>query len=250
MQREIYNELRACMKANQLVVLATVVSGPDPGGQLLIWPGGETLGDLGSPRLNQRAALYAEQILPTGQTGRKSFRWNQDAIDAFFEVYSPAPELIVVGAGHVAIPLVRFAKVLGFRNHVVDPRGTFATRERFQDVDSLLVEWPEEALPKIGLHAGTCIAVLSHDLKIDTPALELALRSPARYIGVLGSRKTHAKRESRLREAGFKDLDLARIHSPIGLDLGGRSAEEIALSVIAEIVAAGNGRATRVTKPE
>ncbi len=238
------------MKANQPVVLATVVSGPVTGSQLLVWSGGETLGDLGSPRLNQRAALYAEQILPTGQAGRKSFRWNQDAIDAFFEVYSPPPELIVVGAGHVAIPLVRFAKGLGFRTHVVDPRETFATRERFQDVDSLLVGWPGEAFPEIGLHAGTCIAVLSHDLKIDSPALALALRSPARYIGVLGSRRTHAKREALLREEGFNDEDLARIHSPIGLDLGGRSAEEIALSVIAEVVAVGNGRATRGTTPE
>lgn len=242
MQREIYDELTSCLAKQELVVLATVVSGPNPGDQLLIWPRGETLGDLGSPRLNQRAALYAEQIIPSCQSGRKTFRWDEDEVDAFFEVVLPAPELIVVGAVHVATPLIQFAKTLGFRTIVVDPRQVFATRERFEGADEILVAWPEEALPEIGLHGGSFVAILSHDLKIDLPALELALRSPARYVGVLGSKKTQAKRLAALREKGFDDDDFARIHSPIGLDLGGRRAEEIALSVMAEMVAVSHGR--------
>ena len=140
---------------------------------------------------------------------------------------------------------IRFAKVLGFRTIVVDPREVFATRERFEGADQILVSWPEEVLPEIGLHGGSYMAILSHDLKIDVPALELALQSPARYIGVLGSKKTHAKRVAALREKGFDDEEIARIHSPIGLDLGGRRAEEIALSVIAEMVAVGHGRSTK-----
>jgi xanthine dehydrogenase accessory factor len=195
--------------------------------------------------LNQRAALYAEQIIPTCQSGRKTFRWNEDEVDAFFEVYLPPPELVVVGAVHVAVPLVQFAKSLGFKTIVVDPREVFAAHQRFEGVDQILVSWPEEALAEIGLHGGSYVAILSHDLKIDVPALELALRSPARYIGVLGSKKTHAKRVALLREMGFDDDEIARIHSPVGLDLGGRRAEEIALSIIAEMVAVGHGRSTK-----
>ena len=245
MQREIYNELKSCLARRQLVVLATVVSGPNPGNQLLIWPRGETLGDLGSPRLNQRAALYAEQIIPGRESGRKTFRWDDNEIDAFFEILLPPPELIVVGAVHVAAHLVQYAKALGFRTVVIDPREVFATPERFEVADEILVTWPEEALPEVGLHDESFVAILSHDFKIDLPSLAIALRSPARYIGILGSRKTQAKRLAALREEGFDDDDFARIHSPIGLDLGGRRAEEIALSVIAEMIAVSHGRLTR-----
>ena len=242
MLREIFDELIASLHARQSVVLATVVSGPQPGRQLLVWPRGETLGDLGSPRLNQRAALYAEQILSGGTSSRKTFRWEGDELDTFFEVYLPLPELVVVGAVHVAVPLIGFARALGYRTIVIDPRGQFATADRFAEADRVLNAWPEEAFAEIGLHDESYLAVLTHDLKIDIPALELGLHSSARYIGVLGSRKTHAKRIAMLRDKGFTDDDIARISSPIGLDLGGRRAEEIALSIIAEMVAVGHGR--------
>ena len=250
MRREIYDQLRSCLDSREVVVLVTAVSGPRPGKQLLVWPRGETLGDLGSPRLNQRAALYAEQIIPSGQSGRKTFSWDGEAVDAFFEVYSPPPELVVIGAVHIAGPLVRFARELGFRTFVVDPRQVFATSERFGEVDELFQKWPAEALPEIGLHAATYLVVLSHALKIALPALELALRSPARYIGALGSKKTQAKRATALREMGFDDAEIARIRSPIGLDLGGRRPEEIALSVVAEMVAARYGHAAGASSKE
>ena len=242
MQREIDSELYSCLTRRELVVLATVVSGPSPGNQMLIWPRGETLGDLGSPRLNQRAALYAEQIIPDRESGRKTFRWDDNEIDAFFEVLTPPPELIAIGAVHVAIPLIQFARILGFRTVVIDPREAFATQERFDQADEIHVAWPDQALPRVGLHDESFVAILSHDLKIDLPALKIALRSPARYVGVLGSKKTQAKRLVALREEGFDDDDFARIHSPIGLDLGGRRAEEIALSVVAEMIAVSHGR--------
>ena len=241
---EVRRQLVACLADNELVVLATIVEGRGQGRHLLIWPRGETLGDLGSPRLNQRVALYAEQVIAGGRSGRKTFRWDEDEVDAFVEIYSPSPELIVVGAVHVAVPLVQFASTLGFKTIVVDPREVFATRERFDTADHVAVGWPEQVLPHIGLHGGSYVAVLTHDIKIDIPALELALRSPARYIGILGSKKTHARRVAALLERGFEETDLARIHSPIGLDLGGRRANEIAVSIIAEMVAVMNGRAT------
>ena len=242
MQAPVYSELKSCVDSGQLVVLATVVEGIGVGRQLLIWPGGQTLGDLGSPRLNQQAALYGEQIAPSFESGRKSFSLDTDDLDVFFEVLPPPPELIIVGAVHVAIHLIGFAKRLGFRTIVIDPRGAFATEDRFSEADKLTNSWPKQALEEIGLHESSYIVLLSHDLKIDLPALEIALRSRARYIGALGSKKTHAKRSTALREMGFEETEIGRIHAPIGLDLGGRRAEEIALSIIAQIVAVDHGR--------
>lgn len=242
MLSSIYTELETCLASGQLVVLATVVEGPGVGRQLLIRPGGQTLGDLGSPRLNLQVALYGEQIAPTFESGRKSISVDSDTLDIFFEVLPPSPELIIVGAVHAAIPLIGFAKTLGFRTIVIDPRGAFATPERFAAADLLINSWPREALIDVGLHEASHVVVLSHDLKIDLPALEVALRSPARYIGALGSKKTHKKRVAALREGGFTEAEIARIHAPIGLNLGGRRAEEIALSIIAQIVAVDHGQ--------
>lgn len=245
MRREIFAELAACLERRESVVLATVVEGEGQGRQMLIWQRGETYGDLGSPRLNQRAALFAEQIIPGLQSGRKSFRWEARDIDVFFEVYPPPAEIVVVGAVHLAVPLIGFAKILGFRTIVIDPRAAFATEERFEQADLLLNLWPQEALNEIKLHEASCLVVLSHDMKIDLPALELGLRSSCRYLGALGSRKTHAKRVAALIESGFSEEEIGRIHAPIGLDLGGRMAEEISLAIMAEILAAGYGRPTR-----
>lgn len=244
MQSEILRELATCLENQELFVLASVVEGPGVGRQMLIWPRGETFGDLGSPRLNQRAALFAEQIVPGLHSGRKTFRQDDFEVDVFFEVYPPPSEVVIVGAVHVAVPLVTLARVLGFRTVVIDPRAAFATAERFQGVDCLLNQWPQEALQETQLHEASCLVVLSHDMKIDLPALEIGIRSPCRYIGALGSRKTHAKRVQALRESGCSEEEIERIHSPIGFDLGGRKAEEIALAIMAEMVAAGYGRPT------
>ncbi len=128
---------------------------------------------------------------------------------------------------------------------VVDPRAAFGNRERFPDVDELRNEWPDEALRSLEIHAGTAVAVLTHDPKIDDPALEAALPSSAFYVGALGSKATHEKRRKRLIGAGLTESQVGRLHAPIGLDLGGRRPEEIALAVMAEIVAARNGRRGR-----
>lgn len=144
--------------------------------------------------------------------------------------------LIIVGAVHIAVPLVRFAKELGFETLIVDPRPALASPDRFPGADKIVAQWPAQALGGIEINEETYAAVLTHDPKIDDAALEILLRSPARYIGALGSRTTQEKRRRDLRAKGFSDEDLARIHGPIGLAIGARSPEEIALSIMAEIV--------------
>ena len=159
----------------------------------------------------------------------------------FVEAFPVRPRLVVVGAVQVAIPLVRMAHELGFETVVVDGREAFATRERFPDVDRLVVGWPDEVAEEIGLGPADSVAVLSHDVKFDEPAIVEALRRGCRYVGAVGSRKTQADRRTRLLAAGVSRSELGRLHGPIGLDLGGRAPAETALAILAEIVAARHG---------
>jgi xanthine dehydrogenase accessory factor len=161
--------------------------------------------------------------------------------EIFLESYFPPPKLIIVGAVHVAISLVTFAKELGYKVILIDPRQTFAAAGRFPHVDALIRKWPDEALAEIGIDASTCIVVLTHDPKFDDPAIKYALQYSPAYIGVLGSRKTHEKRLHRLKQDGLADEQLAKLHAPIGLDIEARTPPEIALSIMSEIVAARRG---------
>ena len=156
-------------------------------------------------------------------------------VEVLLEVYPRPPKLLIFGATLVAIAMVPMAKALGYSTCVADGREAFLVPERFPYADRLLLAWPAEAFREMGLDRGTCVCVLSHDPKFDEPALEIALRSPARYVGAIGSRQTQAARRDRLRRAGFGDQEIARLHGPIGLDLGGRSAAETALAILAEI---------------
>jgi xanthine dehydrogenase accessory factor len=158
------------------------------------------------------------------------------------ETFPPPPHLIVVGAVHTAIPLTTGAKLLGFRVTIVDPRTTFATPERFPDADDLIVEWPDDALPRLRLDCSTYIAVLTHDPKFDDPSVRIALAHPVRYVGALGSQRTQERRRATLREAGVPEEDLQRIRGPIGLPIGARTPGELAISILAEIVAVRRGR--------
>ena len=165
-----------------------------------------------------------------------------DQTEVFFEPFLPPPALYIMGAVHVAIPLTRLAKELGFRVVVIDPRSKFANRERFLQADEILVEWPDEALAHLPVDGATYIVLLTHDPKIDEPALAAALKTGAAYIGAIGSRKTHADRFERMAKWGVTAEDLRRVCAPVGLDLGGCTPEETALSIIAEVVAVKNGR--------
>ncbi|MDY6878208.1 MAG: XdhC/CoxI family protein [Chloroflexota bacterium] len=225
---DIHRHLLAALEAEETIALATCL---DSAGRLLAWPDGRLEGDRTlSPEL---IALFPG---PAAELRRHSEG------DLFFEVFTPPPALIIIGAVHVAMPLVGLAQALGFHVRVVDARRAFATRERFPTVDELIVAWPQDTLKSEELGPQHYIVILSHDPKFDLPALQIALRSRAAYVGLIGSRTTQAKRKAALREAGFSEAELAHIHGPVGLDLGGREPAEIALAILAEIVAVRHGR--------
>lgn len=162
-------------------------------------------------------------------------------MELMIDVVSSRPHLIIIGGVHVAIPLQAIAQIMGFRVSIIDPRSAFATEERFPDVSAIKHTYPDKALQELGLDKNTYLAVLTHDPKIDDKALTTALPSDASYIGVLSSERTHEKRTKRLREAGISNELIERIYTPIGLDIGSKNPEEIALGIMAEIIAVRNG---------
>jgi len=210
-------------------VVATVIGGTAPLGDPP--PGLE--GDLAGPV----ATAAAQQRSGTVTVGSPA-----GDVEVFLEVFPRRETLLLIGAVHVAEVLARLARPLGYRVVVADARGAFLTRERFPDADLLLEAWPEQAFAAAEVDAATAVCVLTHDPKFDEPALDLALRSPARYIGAIGSRRTQAERRERLLARGFSQEDVGRIRGPIGLDLGGRQPAEIAVAILAEITAAKYGR--------
>lgn len=167
-----------------------------------------------------------------------------DRGEVFINVFNPPLRMLMVGAVHISQALIPFAERAGYDVTVIDPRTAFATSERFGGV-RLIAEWPDEVIPKLGLDRRTAVILLTHDPKIDDPALMLALRSDAFYIGALGSTRTHAKRIERMQAEGFDDAALARLHAPIGLDIGAVGPVEIALSIMAEVTSVLRGRTGR-----
>jgi xanthine dehydrogenase accessory factor len=241
MMATIYETLTAALENEQPVVVATLVGGAENvGAKLLIHPDGSTLGALGAGLPEQEIVRDALAMLARAESGIRSYATPTGDVEVFVESYPAPPTMFIVGAVHIAIPLVTFAKTLGFRVVVVDARGAFATPERFAHADELIMAWPDEALEG-KLNSNSFVVLLTHDPKLDDPALKIALPSPARYVGALGSPNTHAKRLARLREEGVPENQLARLHAPIGLKIGASTPEEIAVSIIAEVVAARHG---------
>ena len=236
----VFASLREAVRLDEPLALATVIAGPAPqlGGHAVLRAGGAAAGSLEGPVLTAAAAALAE-ALATSRPARVAVAGGE----LFVDVLRPLPTLVVVGGVHIAVALVALARTLGFRTVIVDPRPAFANPERFPHADRIESAWPDEALKALGLTSSTAVAVLTHDPKLDDPALRAALPSAAFYVGALGSKNTQAKRRKRLLEAGLTEAQVDRLRAPIGLDLGGRSPEEIALSVMAEVVAARHGRA-------
>jgi xanthine dehydrogenase accessory factor len=231
--------LRSAVEAGTPVAMATVIAGPEAGQAALLGTDGAVAGFADS-----RIAAAAQELLAT-RSDRAIVREIAPETEVFFEPFLPPSVLVIVGGVHIAIPLTRFAKELGFRVIVVDPRAKFASRERFPHADEVRVEWPDEALAQLHLDESTYIALLTHDPKIDEPTLAAALKTKAAYIGAIGSRRTHTARFERMARWGITPEELERVYAPIGLDLGGRKPEETALSIIAEVVAIKNGRSGR-----
>lgn len=230
--------MRAAMDDEQPAASLTVIDGPDSElGAKLSARGAEGEQVIGS--IDSGADTSArEALLAALRSGRAERVKLSDDIEAFVDVLMPRPTLVMVGGVHIAGTLAGLARSLGYRTVVIDPRRSFGSEERFPQVDDLLQSWPEEGLSEIGVDASTAVAVLTHDPKIDDPALLAALPGPAFYVGALGSTRTQKKRRQRLREAGLTDHQIARLHGPIGLDIGAQTPEEIALAVMAEVVAA------------
>ncbi|MFD8642098.1 XdhC family protein [Streptomyces zaomyceticus] len=238
----------AAASAGEAAALARIVSGPEDlmGRALLVRPDGAYEGRLGGhPELDRTAAAEARAMLDAGRTGvveigEDGSRCGQP-LTLLVESSVPAPRMIVFGAIDFAAALVRVGKFLGYHVTVCDARPVFATPARFPEADEVVVEWPHRYLASTEVDGRTVLCVLTHDAKFDVPLIQAALRLPVAYIGAMGSRRTHEDRNKRLREVGVTELELARLRSPIGLDLGARTPEETALSIGAEIVANRRG---------
>lgn len=243
--------LRAGLSAagrDEPVALTRVVRGPDAllGRALLVRADGPYEGSLdGRPALDRRAAAEARALLDAGRTGTVEIAEDGTScpggLTLFVESSVPPPRMIVFGAVDFATALVRAGKFLGHHVTVCDARPVFATRARFPEADDVVVDWPHRYLAGTVTDERTVLCVLTHDARFDIPLLEAALRLPVAYVGAMGSRRTHEDRNQRLRETGVTEDELARLHSPIGLDLGARTPEETALSIAAEIVAERRG---------
>ncbi len=212
----------------------TVLEGARPGAKLLVEADGGKSGSLGAPELDDEAARVASELLWAERSERQG--------SLFYDVTAPTPRLIIFGAVDIAASLCRLARAAGWRPYVVDPRARFAAPERFPDAEQVIAGWPDEAFARLGgIDRATSIVVLTHDPKLDDAALQIALRSDARFIGAMGSRRAQAARRERLLAAGLAEEDLTRLSAPLGLDLGAVSGEETALSILSEVVAARHG---------
>ncbi len=245
----LYEALRDALRADEPVGLVTVIRGPGLGAKLLVRPDRPVLGSLGHPDLDRVVARDALAELDAGRTGVRHYgtrgQANEADVEVFVESFAPPPRMVIFGAVDFTAALARVAKVLGYRVTVCDAREVFATAKRFPMADEVVVEWPDRLLARLGPRLGPrdAVCVLTHDPKFDVPAVVGALAGNVGYLGVMGSRRTHAARLERLREAGVTDEQLGRVMAPIGLDIGARSPEETAVSICAEVIACRTGRA-------
>jgi xanthine dehydrogenase accessory factor len=253
---EIYDALAAAIRAEEPVALVTVIDGPTgAGAKLLVRTGAEPIGTLGDAELDRVAHRDALAELEAGRSGVRHYgprgqTTPEDLVDTpiirvFVESWAPPPQMWIFGAVDFTAALAKVAKVLGYRVTVCDAREIFATRRRFPMADEVRVTWPGPMFDERGAGLGSrdAVCILTHDPKFDVPAVQGALATEVGYIGVMGSRTTHARRMERLAEVGVTDrADIERLMSPIGLDIGARTPEETAISICAEIIARRTGR--------
>jgi xanthine dehydrogenase accessory factor len=235
---ELYRTVRATVDRGKRAVIATPLR--DTLRKLLIVEDGETFGTLGTPELDREAQTIAAQLMRRGTSSTVSLA--PDSAPVFFEVHGPPPTLIVFGASHVGMPLVSLAHDLGLKTVVVDGRPRFATRDRFPDVDRLLIGIPSEIAETLSYNSSTFVVLTAHDYKYDLPVLKVVLPARPAYVGLLGSKRRGAAIKEFLREGGMDPALLDQLHVPTGLDIGAETAPEIALSILAEAVALRSGR--------
>ena len=252
-QTPLYIYLRDAIRNESPIALATQIEGPNVGAKLIVEPilGSHeplvqaTLGDEDLDRVVSRDMLGE---LSAGRTSIRRYgnqgQARADDVAVFIESFAPPPQMIIFGAVDFTAALADVSKFLGYRVTVCDARPMFATRQRFPSADDVVVDWPNRLLDEIGDQLGErdAVAVLTHDAKFDIPAITSALATKVGYIGVMGSRRTHDDRTKRLRDAGVTNEQLDGLRSPIGIDIGGRTPEETAISIVAEIIALRTGR--------
>ncbi|HZQ27879.1 MAG TPA: XdhC/CoxI family protein [Acidimicrobiales bacterium] len=235
-------DLTEHVRGDDPVAFATVVKGPNPGATLVAWPDGRHTGTTGDPDLDRVVARDALAELTSAFTVTRHYGLHGEAreedVTVFIESFAPPPQMVIFGAVDFTAALARVAKVLGYRVTVCDARPVFATPARFPMADDIVVDWPDRHLAKVGSSLGPrdVVCVLTHDPKFDVPAIVAALQTNAGYIGAMGSRRTTEERNKRLLDAGVTEEELARVLAPIGLDIGARTPEETAVSILAEII--------------
>ncbi len=245
----VFDALRDALRAEAPVALASVTGGPGVGAKLLVGPDRAPCGSLGEPDLDRVVARDALGALESGTTVTRHYGRHGEAresqVSVFIESFAPPPRMVIFGAVDFTAALARAAKVLGYSVTVCDARAVFATPARFPMADEVVCEWPDRYLAAHGAELGPrdAVCVLTHDAKFDVPAIVAALSTRVGYLGAMGSRRTHADRVARLRQAGVDDAGLERVLAPIGLDLGARTPEETAIAICAEIIARRTGRA-------
>lgn len=253
----MYPELDGVVRSireGEPIAVATVVSGPGKiGARRAIWPD-RVAGSLGPQRLDDAVTDDARGMLAQGLTDQRHYgadgQRRLDDLAIFVRSFAPPPRMLVFGAIDFAAAVARIGSFLGYHVTVCDARGVFATSKRFPDADEVVVRWPHKFLEDAEVDSRSAICVLTHDPKFDVPLLQVALRTQAGYIGAMGSRRTHADRVERLREAGVTDEEISRVWAPIGLDLGSRTPEETAVAIAAELIQlrwGGSGRPLRET---
>ena len=242
LDEEMGETLMRALQSDELIGQATVLTGAHTGERLLLWPDGNKAGDVSDEGFAAGIAARAEDLFQRQETRKVEIEVGEETVAVFIQVYPPSPRLVVVGAVHIAVPLVALGNTMGFRTIVLDARSAFATTERFPHADKMIVKWPAEALDELHLDEGSYVAILSHDAKFDIPALQVATQSKARYVGVLASKHTYSILHEALLVEGVPEELLAKVHTPIGIKkLGARGPEGIAFSIMAEMIAEMRG---------
>lgn len=241
---QIYSRLTKAIRDKEAVALITETAGPNIGAKILA-SDDEVAGTLGDDALDKVAVAEALDMLQHGAIATR--KWGPqgqegDDVEVFIQSFAPPPLMYVFGAVNLASAVVRIGKFLGYRVTVCDARKVFATKERFPEADEIVVQWPNEFLETARVDRRTAICILTHDPKFDIPLLQVALKSKAGYIGAMGSRRTHAKRIDNLLQEGVTEEELDRIQAPLGLDIGAKQPEEVAVAVAAQIIANRYGR--------
>ncbi len=243
LKENVFLHLMEDLKKQRLTVLVKIIQGNFLGAAFQFY-NQESFFDWGDfpDQIRQNVIQEAKIQLSTQQCARKKIDLGGEELEIFYDVFPPEPKLVMIGAVHIAIPLVKFAKEVGFQTIVVDPRKAFATPERFAHADQLILKWPQDYLVENPPDEGTYVVTISHDEKLDVPALRIACESDAFYVGALGSKKTFSGYKQQIIEAGGDEYAVERIYSPVGLDIGARGPEEIALAIIAQVVKRRNGK--------